>query len=86
MVSVAVRRPGSVLTQAVGGDRGWAVVAQRGRPAGTAVHVLHVHAAVAAGQVVLTHPAEHKRTALVYLFVSASVQGTHTEARGRSKI
>ncbi len=64
MVSVAVCRPRSVLVeaQAVGRDRGRAVVAQRRRTAGTAVHILHVHTTVTAGQVVLTHPAEHTRT------------------------
>lgn len=77
-VSVAVCRPGSVLAQAVGCDRGWAVVAQRWRPTGTAVHILHIHAAVTAGQVVLTHPAEHEHTALIYLFMSTSVQGMRT--------
>lgn len=66
---VAVCRPGPVLVeaQAVGRDGGWAVVAQRGGTAGTTVHILHVHATVTAGQVVLTHPAEH--TALIYLFM-----------------
>lgn len=58
VVPVAVRGPRPVLveTQAVGRDRRRPVVAQRGRAAGAAVHVLHVDAAVAAGQVVLTHP------------------------------
>lgn len=79
VVSVAVCRPGSVLAQAVGCDRGWAVVAQRWRPTSTAVHILHVHAAVTAGQVVFTHPAEHKHTALIYLFMSTSVQGMRTD-------
>ena len=75
VVPVAVCRPGSVLiqAQAVGRDGGRPVVAQRGRTASTAVHILHVHTAVTAGQVVLTHPREHTHTALIYLFMSASV-------------
>lgn len=66
VVSVAVRRPGSVLVeaQAVGRDGGRAVLAQRGRTTSTAVHILHVHTTVAAGQVVLTHPAVHTHTQL----------------------
>lgn len=76
MVSVTVRRPRPVLVeaQAVGRDGRRPVVAQRGGAAGPAVHILHVHAAVAAGQVVLTHPVEqkknrtHKCAALIYSF------------------
>lgn len=58
-MSVAVCRPRSVLieAQAVGRDGGRPVVAQRRRTAGAAVHILHVHTAVAAGQVVLSHSA-----------------------------
>ncbi len=64
VVSVAVCRPGPVLVeaQAVGRDGGWAVVAQRGRTTGAAVHILHVHTTVTAGQVVLTHPAQRAHT------------------------
>lgn len=74
VVSVTVRRPRPVLveTQAIRRDGRRPVVAQRGRAAGPAVHILHVHAAVAAGQVVLTHPAErnstHKCATLIYSF------------------
>lgn len=83
-VPVTVCRPRSVLVQAqaVGRDRRRAVVAQRGRAAGPAVHVLHVHAAVTAGQVVLTHPVgnggKRTHTARIYLFMSVSVRGAQT--------
>lgn len=78
MVSVAVCSPGSVLVkaQAVGSDRGRPVLAQRGRATGAAVHILHVHAAVTAGQVVLTHPAENTHThtqstdLLIHIYIS----------------
>lgn len=81
VVSVAVCGPGSVLVEAqtVRRDGGRPVVAQRGRTSGAAVHILHVHTTVAAGQVVLTHPAEHTHThrALIYLFIHIGARDTN---------
>lgn len=87
VVPATVCCPCSVLVeaQAIGRDGRRAVVAQRRWTAGTAVHILHVHATVAAGQVVFSHPAEQKHTekhthttlwTLIYSFMYASVQGT----------
>lgn len=58
VVSVASCGPGGSLlvsTQTIGCDRRRPVVAQRWRPAGTAVAVIHVDATVATVQVVLAH-------------------------------
>lgn len=78
VVPMTVCGPGSLLVeaQAVGCDRGRPVVAQRGWTTSAAVHILHVHAAVTAGQVVLTHPAEHTHThtqstdLLIHIYIS----------------
>lgn len=84
VVPATVCRPCSVLVeaQAIGRDGRRAVVAQRGRTAGPAVHILHVHATVAAGQVVLTNPAEqthaekHTYNSDLFIYVRVSARNT----------
>ena len=64
MVPVGARGARAVLVQAqaVGGHGRGVVVAQGGGASGGTVHVLHVDAAVTAGQVVFTHPGTRSST------------------------